>query len=134
MRHKILLVEDNEINQAVVCGLLEDAPLDIDVADDGLIALDKLNRSADDARYALIIMDCQMPNMDGLEASKEIRNGRAGEYYKDIPILAVTANALKGDKEICLNAGMNDYLSKPIEPDALQEKLNFWLKSDFTLL
>ena len=72
-------------------------------------------------------MDCQMPEMDGYTATKVIREGKAGEYYRSIPIIAMTANAMKGDEEICLNAGMNDYISKPISAQIIKEKLKIWL-------
>jgi CheY-like chemotaxis protein len=72
-------------------------------------------------------MDCQMPEMDGYQATQEIRHGAAGERFKDITIVAMTANAMKGDREKCLAAGMNDYLSKPIEATKLKEMLVKWL-------
>jgi CheY-like chemotaxis protein len=72
-------------------------------------------------------MDCQMPVMDGFEATQKIRQGDVGDVYQGIPIIAMTANAIKGDKENCLNAGMSDYLSKPVDPETLHEKLHMWL-------
>jgi len=74
----------------------------------------------------MIFMDCQMPEMDGYEATKRIRMGDAGEYNLNIPIIAMTANAMKGDKEKCLNTGMDDYLSKPIDQGFLSEKITKW--------
>ncbi|MFT7559345.1 MAG: two-component system sensor histidine kinase/response regulator [Flavobacteriales bacterium] len=73
-------------------------------------------------------MDCQMPEMDSYTATKEIRHGAAGEACKTIPIIAMTANAMKGDRERCLLAGMDDYLSKPVDPDDVQAKISQWLK------
>jgi len=80
-----------------------------------------------EAAYKLVLMDCQMPEMDGYEASEAIRNGLAGEENKSIPIIAMTANAMKGDKEKCLAAGMSDYTSKPIDPEKLVQALTKWL-------
>jgi CheY-like chemotaxis protein len=78
-------------------------------------------------------MDCQMPEMDGYEASQEIRKGIAGENYRDITVIALTANALKGDREKCLAAGMNDYLSKPLTPTSLENMLRKWLMDQNSL-
>ncbi len=124
---RILLVEDSMINQLVVQGILEEFGLAAEVAGNGLEALEIL-QAADDP-YNLILMDCQMPEMDGYEASRCIREGKAGERYLDISIVALTANAMKGSREECLNAGMNDYLSKPIKPQTLEEALNKWLRN-----
>ncbi|WP_394146832.1 response regulator [Shewanella atlantica] len=123
----ILLVEDNYVNQLVAKGILEDFSLSADVADNGVSALELLSQ-ADSKPYSLILMDCQMPELDGYETSRRIRAGAAGEQYLDIPIVAMTANAMIGDKEKCLDAGMSDYLSKPIDSDKLRLKLNQWLK------
>ena len=112
---RILLVEDALTNQQVVLLMLEDFDYDIVVANNGLEGLDALKACSDDEPFDLIIMDCQMPEMDGYEASRAIREGQAGEHYRKIPILAMTANAMKGDREKCLEAGMDDYLAKPID-------------------
>jgi signal transduction histidine kinase/ActR/RegA family two-component response regulator len=120
---KILLVEDNRINQIVATELLKNLKLEPEIADNGIKALEKLNSTS----YDLILMDCQMPEMDGYETTKAIREGKAGEKNQDIVIIAMTANAMKGDKEKCLNAGMDDYLAKPIEINKLHQKLTAWL-------
>jgi CheY-like chemotaxis protein len=120
---KILLVEDNRINQIVATKILTKLNLKADVAVNGIEAIEKLNS----ATYDLILMDCQMPEMDGYETTKAIREGKAGEEHKNITIVAMTANAMKGDKEKCLDAGMNDYLTKPIEINTLQQKLMVWV-------
>jgi PAS domain S-box-containing protein len=124
---RILLVEDNYINQAVAQGIMEGMGLSCDIAGNGVEAIAALKQAPDDAPYTLLLMDCQMPEMDGYQATQEIRNGTAGEFYQEVSIVAMTANAMKGDKERCLEVGMNDYLSKPIEPVALQSMLKKWL-------
>jgi len=126
----ILLVDDIMINQIIGVSLLEELKCEVDVAEDGikaLKALKALNNATGNNPYQLIFMDCQMPNMDGYEATRQIRASAGGECYKQIPIIAMTANAMKGDKEHCLEVGMSDYISKPIEPEILKEKLIFWL-------
>jgi len=123
---RILLVEDNEINQCVALGILENIYLSADVAVDGVAALQALNGTQEDERYHVVLMDCQMPRMDGFQATQQIRLGKAGTINQGIPIIAMTANAMKGDREKCLESGMNDYLSKPIEPDLLQAALIKW--------
>ncbi len=123
---KVLLVEDNEINQEVASGILEMLDLDADIAGNGKIALDMLNSVAPPG-YAAIFMDCQMPVMDGYEATRRIRKGEGGVSHKDRPIIAMTANAMKGDREKCLSSGMSDYVTKPIDVDLLEEKVIQWL-------
>jgi len=130
---RLLLVEDNHINQAVALGVLEDLGLHSDVAGNGIEALIAIKDAVDTAPYHLILMDCQMPDMDGYEATRQIREGVAGERALDIPIIAMTANAMIGDREKCLQAGMNDYLSKPIDNDALEAKLIQWLPQGLQL-
>ncbi|OUS12247.1 hypothetical protein A9Q89_06605 [Gammaproteobacteria bacterium 53_120_T64] len=124
---RILLVEDNKINQVVAEGLLESMGLSVDIAENGIEALARLASDETGEVYQLILMDCQMPEMDGYETSRNIRAHKAGESYSDISIVAMTANAMKGDREKCLAAGMNDYLSKPIDPDKLEAKLKHYL-------
>ncbi len=103
--------------------------LDADIVDDGEKALDALTNASSDNLYTVILMDCQMPIMDGYEASRNIRAGEAGIHNKNIPIIAMTANAMKGDKEKCLEAGMSDYLTKPIDINSLTVKIkNSYLK------
>ncbi len=123
---RLLLVEDNVINQEVALGILEGLGLDADIAGNGIEAIAALNNAPADAPYDLILMDCQMPEMDGYEATRSIRAGKAPN--PQIPIIAMTANAMKGDKEKCLAAGMSDYLSKPIDPEKLWSLLDEWLR------
>ena len=124
---RILLVEDNATNQIVALGILETFGLNADIANDGKEAISALRASYETYPYNLILMDCQMPVMDGYETSSAIRDGKAGDVNIKIPIVAMTANAMKGDKEKCLIAGMDDYLTKPINPDNLLEMLKKWL-------
>jgi len=120
---RVLLVEDNLINQEVALCILETFGLSADIANDGEEALDKLKQTTPDDSYDLILMDCQMPKMDGYLATQNIRKGHVGEHYKKVPIAAMTANAMKGDSDKCLAAGMDHYLTKPIEADKFQSLL-----------
>lgn len=117
---RILLVEDDEINQALTRDLLESAGLGLDIAKHGGDALEKIQAGV----YDLVLMDIQMPVMDGLEATRKIR---AMEVGKSIPILAMTANAFSEDRQRCLDAGMNGYLTKPIEYNHLIAQLARWI-------
>jgi CheY-like chemotaxis protein len=123
---RVLIVEDNLINQIVLKTMLQRLNIKNDTADHGRTALSILRQAnANGEGFDLILMDCQMPIMDGFEATRNIRN--SGEPYADIPIIAVTANALSSDRELCLQAGMNDYLSKPFKLDDIRSKLQDWL-------
>jgi CheY-like chemotaxis protein len=125
---RILLVEDNKVNVIVAKKLLQKMGLEVDVAYNGIEAIAKLKSSFPDHTYDLILMDCLMLEMDGYEATRAIRAGEAGTHYQNITIIAMTANAMKGDQEKCLATGMNDYISKPIEPKILTDVLTKWLK------
>lgn len=121
---RVLLVEDNPINQEVAQGLLQDLGLTVSLANNGNEAIRALSSSpANVPPFKAVLMDCQMPVMDGYEATRQIRAKAAGQKYMHIPIIAMTANAMTGDKEKCLAAGMNDYVSKPIDPDILEKAL-----------
>jgi CheY-like chemotaxis protein len=124
---RILLVEDNPTNQIVAQGMLDMIGLEADIANNGLEALEAMHLALDTAPYTVILMDCQMPEMDGYTASTEIREGRAGDEYKEVPIIAMTANAMAGDREKCLVSGMSDYVSKPINLDILKATLMKWI-------
>ncbi len=119
----ILIVDDNQTNLDVAKGMLELFGLDTDLATNGLVALRLLEKN----HYDLIFMDCQMPIMDGYEATKKIRENRSHPKHKDIPIIAMTANAMRGDREICLESGMSDYLAKPINLERFESILIRWL-------
>ena len=125
---RLLLVEDNQVNQLVLQGILRQQGFqDFDLAQNGIEALELLQKSPPDDAYTLILMDCLMPEMDGYEATRRIREGQGGAIYQTIPIIALTANAMVRDREKCLEVGMNDHLSKPIQPQALRQTLAQWL-------
>lgn len=124
---RVLLVEDNHTNQVVAQGMLKVLGLEADIANNGLEALEAMQLALETVPYTLILMDCQMPEMDGYEASVEIRKGHAGDVYKQVPIIAMTANAMAGDREKCLISGMNDHMSKPINLGSLKTTLIQWL-------
>lgn len=116
---RVLLAEDNEINQIVAKELLEGMGLVVDIADNGRIAVDMIYKGA----YAAVFMDIQMPEMDGFEATRMVR---ATPGFRHLPIIALTAHGMVGDREKCLKAGMNDHISKPIDPTALTEVAMRW--------
>ena len=118
----ILVAEDNEVNQLVFTQILNDTGYSFEIVGNGRLALEASAR----LKPRMILMDVSMPEMNGLEATGEIRKRETGEGTH-VPIVGVTAHALKGDRERCLEAGMDDYLPKPISPKALLEKLDRWL-------
>ena len=124
---RILLVDDVSINQLIGVSMLEEFECEVDVAENGIEALKALNNATDNNPYQLILMDCQMPKMDGYEATRLIRTNAGGSRHAKVPIIAITANVMQGDKERCLEAGMDDYISKPVDPEILKEKLILWL-------
>ncbi|MBK7001592.1 MAG: response regulator [Rhodoferax sp.] len=117
---RVLLVEDNELNMEVAQGLLHEVGAVVDVASNGQIAVQKVF----EARYDVVLMDMQMPVMDGVTATREIRKH---PEFADLPIIAMTANAMQSDRQRCLAAGMQDFVSKPIEPDELWDALLRWV-------
>jgi len=127
---RLLLVEDNRINQEVARHILAEFGIEPDVAINGLEALTLLKSAKGNMAYNIVLMDCQMPEMDGYQATTAIRQGQAGQENQSVTIIAMTANAMKGDREKCLAAGMTDYLSKPIEPVKLKEKLSLYIENE----
>jgi len=121
---RILLVEDIEINREIVLALLEPTLAEIDCAENGIVAVRMFEKSPQ--RYDLILMDVQMPEMDGYQTTRAIRVINAPNAAK-IPIIAMTANVFREDVEKCLEAGMNDHIGKPINQDEMLEKLHRWL-------
>jgi len=122
----ILVVDDNSINQMVAEGILSKQGFQIHTADDGKVALEKLAKN----KYSLILMDCQMPVMDGFETTRAIREMASANSNYSLPIIAMTANAIRGDREECLSAGMDDYISKPLSPQDLIDMVYKWLKKN----
>ena len=120
---RILLAEDNLINQRVALGILKKLGLEADAVAHGREAIQGLRERP----YALVLMDVQMPEMDGLEATRHIRDTATGVLNPAIPIIAMTANAMQGDQQACLEAGMDDYLAKPVSAQALAAMLEKWL-------
>jgi CheY-like chemotaxis protein/HPt (histidine-containing phosphotransfer) domain-containing protein len=123
---RILLAEDNITNQQVAVGILKKMGLRADAVANGAEAL----KALETLPYDLVLMDVLMPEMDGLEATRQIRNPHSAVCNHGIPIIAMTAGAMQGDREKCLEAGMNDYVSKPISPQALAEALDKWLPQE----
>ena len=122
----ILIVEDIELNQEVAMGLLEDGGFDVHIANDGKEAVEMVAKN----NYDIVLMDMQMPVMDGVTATIEIRKDAR---FKDLPIVAMTANAMQQDREACAAAGMNDHVAKPIDPDELFRALLKWIKPKHTV-
>jgi CheY-like chemotaxis protein/HPt (histidine-containing phosphotransfer) domain-containing protein len=118
----VLLAEDNPVNQAVATGMLEAIGISVDIAVNGREAIDRLAA----AHYDLVLMDCHMPELDGFAATAEIRRRERGGR-SHLPIVALTANALDGDREICIASGMDDYLAKPFTREQLALTLAHWL-------
>jgi two-component system sensor histidine kinase/response regulator len=120
---RILLVEDNITNQQVALSILRRLGLYADAVANGAEALTALATLP----YDLVLMDVQMPVLDGMEATRQIRDPHSAVLDRTIPIIAMTAEAMQGDRERCLDAGMNDYVAKPVTPQALAERLGRWL-------
>lgn len=117
---RVLLVEDNAVNREVALDLLTSEGVTVEVARDGRQALDKLANQ----RFDAVLMDCQMPVMDGFAATQALRQH---PQLRDLPVIAMTGNALAGDREKALAAGMNDYVTKPIDIDEVLQTLARWI-------
>ena len=122
--HKVLLVEDTPFNQEIATEFLKQVDINVELVNNGQEAVDYLSDKTNVASISCVLMDVQMPVMDGFEASRRIRNQLG---LKELPVIAMTANAMKGDKQKCLNAGMDDYISKPVAQDVLYSTLLNWI-------
>ena len=120
--HKVLLVEDNDINAEIAMMMLKQNGIEIDRAENGLAGLEMVREN----HYAAVLMDIQMPVMNGYETSRAIRQ-LDGEYFRKLPIIAISANAYDNDVKQCLEAGMNDHIAKPFNPDDLMRLLHRYI-------
>ncbi len=128
---RILVAEDNEANRMVASEIIRLAGYEHDIVENGRLAIEAVKRQ----RYSLVLMDCHMPEVDGFEATATIRRleeegALSNQASQRIPIIALTANALKGDRERCIKAGMDDYIAKPVEPNQLVKTIKKYLKGD----
>lgn len=125
--YRILIVEDDPISYRLAQDLLREIDVKSDIVTDGHDAIEKLSRTEHVHLYDIILMDCELPNLSGYDTTLRIRAGICGPGYKHIPIIAITSNALTGDREKCIDAGMSDYLAKPIEPETFLDLIRQWL-------
>ena len=127
---RILVVEDNKVNQRVARGMLGKFGVDVDLVANGEEAMSVLEQRS----YDLIFMDCQMPVLNGFDTTRKIRDQESKVINHAIPIIAMTANALQGDRDRCIAAGMDDYISKPISASKVQQMLEQWLSDSYRQL
>jgi len=129
----VLIVDDNAINIEVARGVLDNLPVSVKIASNGEQALDIVRECEKEGHYLhCILMDCQMPIMDGYACTSAIRDGRAGQVHQQVPIIAMTANAMLGEKEKCIAAGMSDYVTKPIVASMVEPKIINWIQSAYS--
>lgn len=122
--HRVVVAEDNYFNQVVIREMLHEANVDVTIVDDGRSVVDELVERGERGRVSLVLMDLQLPVLDGIEATRLLR---ANPAFASLPIVAMTAHAMSEDRSRCLEAGMNDYIAKPIDPDELYRLLGKWL-------
>jgi CheY-like chemotaxis protein len=122
---KVLLVEDNQVNQLVAAAMLNKLNCIVETANSGLDAIEMVTKRV----FDIIYMDCQMPEMDGYEATKNIKRKMKNGDIPNIPIVALTAHAMQADKEKCLAVGMDDYIAKPVREADFAKTLNYWVKN-----
>lgn len=125
----LLVAEDNLVNQVFIREILEDMQANFTIVPDGKQALEAIKNN----RFSLVLMDCLMPQMDGFEATGAIRDYESGAEMKPTPIIALTANAMKGDREKCLDAGMDDYLTKPVRSKEIKQMIAKWLPDELII-
>ena len=126
---RVLVVEDNQVNQLVATGLLENLGCEVEVAADGIEAVDRL---AGEHGFAAVLMDCRMPRLDGFDATRAVRAREAKSDGRRVPIIAMTASALEGERERCLAAGMDDFLTKPVNGTDLERVVRRWTGTRLT--
>jgi CheY-like chemotaxis protein len=119
---QVLVVEDNSVNQRVIQAMLSKLDVSHELATNGVEALESVERNA----FDVVLMDCQMPHMDGFTVTRAIRERERAAGRRRLPIIALTANALRGDDRRCFEAGMDDYMTKPFTLDALRSKIESW--------
>ncbi len=121
--HRVLVVEDYKLNQVVVAGTLRKLGYEADIVDGGLAAVEACRNNAYDA----VLMDIMMPDMDGYRATAEIRANELADGHPHVPVIGLSARAMDGDREIALEAGLTDYLTKPLREDELRAALERWI-------
>ncbi len=121
--HRILLAEDNKINQIVAVGTLKKLGYEVDIVEGGAEAV----AACLGTRYAAILMDVMMPGVDGYQATAQIRDNEAALGFAHVPVIGLSARAMQGDRDIAIAAGMNEYLTKPLRTQALQDALETWI-------
>lgn len=127
--HRVLLAEDNKLNQIVAAGTLQKLGYEVEIVEGGLAAVEACGASKFDA----ILMDVMMPDMDGYQATAEIRAAEAQRGDRHVPVIGLSARAMDGDREIALAAGFNDYLTKPLREDELKDALERWIGAPVVL-
>jgi CheY-like chemotaxis protein len=127
--HRVLLAEDNKLNQIVAAGTLQKLGYAVEIVDGGIDAVEACRRSEFDA----LILDVMMPDMDGYQVAAEVRALETSRGVEHTPIIGLSARAMEGDREIALNAGFNDYLTKPLREDELKDALERWIGAPVVL-
>jgi CheY-like chemotaxis protein len=127
--HRVLLAEDNKLNQIVAAGTLRKLGYDVEIVDGGVAAVEACNST----RFDAVLMDVMMPDMDGYQATAEIRANEVANSRPHTPVIGLSARAMDGDREIALEAGFNDYLAKPLREGELKDALERWIGAPVVL-
>jgi CheY-like chemotaxis protein len=127
--HRVLLAEDNKLNQIVAAGTLRKLGYYVEIVDGGVAAVE----ACSSARFDAVLMDVMMPDMDGYQATAEIRANEVADSRPHTPVIGLSARAMDGDREIALEAGFNDYLAKPLREDELKDALERWIGAPVVL-